>query len=397
MANNSMLKVLHIIPSISPLRGGPSKAVIDMVRSLNLAGVNAEIATTNDDGEKTFEIAAENIAQCIDYQGVPVRFFQRFSPNVSAIREFAYSTGFKKWLKTNISNYDVIHIHAIFSFCSTYAMTLARKRQIPYIVRPIGQLESWSLTQSKWRKKLYLQIIESANLKGAGAIHFTAESEKKQALKTLSLDNSRVIPLGIDITKPIIDAKQQLQNQWALEEHIPIILFLSRLHPKKGIENLLNALSQLTEQPFYCLIAGDGESTYKTTLIQLTSSLNLNEKCHFVGFVNGHNKSILLQGADLFALTSHSENFGIAALEAMAAGTAVMISKQVALSTLVDENKLGYTTSLETEEILITLKTALSNLENTKKMGQNGHLYADQNFKWSMVTEQLIELYNQVK
>lgn len=396
MQSKSMLKVLHIIPSISLLRGGPSKAVIEMVRSLNHAGINAEIATTNDNGTETFEITSNELGQPVNYQGVPVRFFNRFSPNIGAIREFAYSSSFKKWLSVHIIDYDVIHIHAIFSFCSTYAMNLARKRSIPYIVRPIGQLETWSLTQSKWRKKLYLGLIESANLTGASALHFTAKSEQQQALSLLPIKNSRVIPLGIHIPPPIADAKQRIQAQWSLDKDIPIIVFLSRLHPKKGLEKLLLALSQLNDHRFYCLIAGDGEHAYKNSLVTLTSSLGLTDNCRFIGFIEGDEKSRLLQGADLFALTSHSENFGIAALEAMAAGTAVMISKQVALSTLVETNRLGYTTELETEEILSTLKNALANIKTTEGFGKNAHAYAYQHFKWTAISEKLIELYRDV-
>jgi len=396
MANKSTLKVLHVIPSISPLRGGPSKAVIEMVHSLREFGVDAEIATTNDDGDGTLNVDFKP-GQPTLHKDVPVRFFRRFSPKVNALREFAYSSNFKQWLDTNIDNYDVIHVHAIFSFCSTYAMRLARKRGIPYIVRPIGQLENWSLAQSKSRKKLYLKLIEHANLQGASALHFTAKSEQQQALELLPRINARVIPLGIKVPDIITDAKRQIQIQWNLENDRPIIVFLSRLHPKKGLEKLLHALKQLSEQPFYCLIAGDGENAYKETLIELTRSLQLNKKCHFIGFIEGDDKLNLLQGADLFALTSHSENFGIAALEAMAAGTAVMISKQVALSSFVEDKQLGYTTDLELKEITKTLKIALSNFEATEKMGQNARIFTSEYFKWSKIAEELVELYHEVK
>jgi len=168
------LKVLHVIPSVASCRGGPSKAVIDMVSSLRKQEVDSEIATTNDNGRITLDISLNSL---IVYQGVPVRFFARFSPPIHAVREFAYSISFSNWLSKNIDNYDVIHIHAIFSYCSTYAMSLARKKRIPYVVRPIGQLQKWSLAQSQTRKKWYLKYIERSNIESASMVQYTDDSE----------------------------------------------------------------------------------------------------------------------------------------------------------------------------------------------------------------------------
>jgi len=190
------LKVLHIIPSVAPCRGGPSKAVIEMVYALRKAGVNAEIATTNDDGRNKLDVELKRLIQ---HRGVPIRFFNRVSPPVKAMREFIYSNQFERWLKSNITNYDVIHIHAVFSFCSSRAMQLARRNNVPYIVRPIGQLEQWSLAQSPARKKYYLKLIERRNLEAASVVHFTAPSEQRQALQLLPNLPGKVIPLGLDL------------------------------------------------------------------------------------------------------------------------------------------------------------------------------------------------------
>jgi len=227
------IKALHVIPSISPSRGGPSKAVIEMVSALQDIGVVAEIATTNDDSNNTLDVPLNLKTQ---YNGVPVIFFQRFSPPINALREFAYSRSFKQWLKKNIHRYDVIHIHAIFSFCSSYAMNLAKKNNIPYIVRPIGQLEDWSLSQSKFRKQLYLNLIEKSNLENANAIHFTAKSEQQQALTFLPNLSAQIIPLGVQFTKKEKNAKQKMLTHWSLKNDVVTFLFLSRLHYKKGLE-----------------------------------------------------------------------------------------------------------------------------------------------------------------
>ncbi|MBL4670819.1 MAG: glycosyltransferase, partial [Arenicella sp.] len=188
------LKVLHVIPSVAACRGGPSKAVIEMVSSLRKHGIDAEIATTNDDGPNNLEVSLNSL---IDYSGVPVRFFKRVSLPIAPIREFSYSLSFTRWLSRHITDYDVVHVHAIFSYCSSYAMYLARKKGMPYIVRPIGQLQNWSLQQARAKKKLYLNAVEKANIESASAVHFTAEAEQRESNQEFNL-RGHIIPLGID-------------------------------------------------------------------------------------------------------------------------------------------------------------------------------------------------------
>lgn len=140
------MKILHVLPSISPLKGGPSQAVKGMVKALNELGVEAEIATTNDDGKNYLDVP---LNKKIDYQGVPVRFFSR---HPLPMKEFIFSYDISQWLRQHIQNYDLIHTHFLFSYAPTYAGAMARHYNIPYVVRTIGQLTPWALAQSKWKK-----------------------------------------------------------------------------------------------------------------------------------------------------------------------------------------------------------------------------------------------------
>lgn len=387
------IKALHVIPSISPSRGGPSKAVIEMVSALQDIGVVAEIATTNDDSNNTLDVPLNLKTQ---YNGVPVIFFQRFSPPINALREFAYSRSFKQWLKKNIHRYDVIHIHAIFSFCSSYAMNLAKKNNIPYIVRPIGQLEDWSLSQSKFRKQLYLNLIEKSNLENANAIHFTAKSEQQQALTFLPNLSAQIIPLGVQFTKKEKNAKQKMLTHWSLKNDVVTFLFLSRLHYKKGLELLLSSLCDVKHRPFQLIIAGDGDNAYKQSLIELIDSYKLKNNCHLVGFVKGAEKQILLQGCDFFVLPSYSENFGIAVLEAMASSTPVIISDTVALASDVKKNQLGFICKPNQESLTQALIQAFDYNDTNNKMGQAAELFAKKNYNWKLQAEKINTLYKSI-
>lgn len=385
------LKVLHIIPSISPNRGGPSKAVLEMVHALRANGVDAEIATTNEDLKSSLDVP---LGQLINYQSVPIRFFERTTSKMHAIQEFAYSATFKYWLKTNIDRYDAIHVHAIFSFLSSYSMWLARKQNIPFIVRPIGQLEDWALSQSKRKKKTYLNLIEKANIEAASAVHFTAESEMSQAVATFPLIKPVVIPLGINKIEPInID---QVPTPWNIKAKVPVICYLSRLHPKKGIELLLQALAKISDTDFQLIIAGSGGASYESKLQKMVVDLHLQDKCQFIGFINGDLKHLLLQNSDIFALTSHSENFGISVLESMANGTMPFISNKVALSDVVNDHNLGVTCRLDINDIKSKIEKLLQNLDQCIEYGNRSKMFVEQHYQWPKIAQQLETVYTEL-
>ena len=383
------MRILHVIPSVAKQRGGPSKAIIQMVAAQRDLGIDAVIASSNEDGSQQLDVPLDRLTE---HQGVPIIFFSRWHSKIAAVREFTYSSSFKTWIRLNIREYDVIHIHAIFSFFSSYAMYQARLNKVPYIVRTIGQLEHWSLQQSKRRKNLFLGLFERKNIESASAIHFTSESEHDQALQRFPSLKGHVIPLGIDPPVTLNEARQQLCDQYELEENQTILLFLGRLHEKKGIEPLLYALSQTDSHP-YLLIAGNGEEAYTQKLLALTASLGLSETCKFVGFKEGHDKTVLLQGADLFALTSYSENFGIAVLEAMAHGTAPFISDGVALSKAVEENKLGWVTVTDPTTIAQKIEPVLLNRGLLESTGQRAKSYVAKHYRWDAICKELLDLY----
>ena len=139
------MRVLHLIPSVSLRRGGPSQAVINMVTAQRAAGIDALIVSTNDDVEGELDVPLGTIST---YRGVPVLFFSRWSPPLRVLREFAYSRPLLSWLQNNLRQYDVLHVHALFSACTSFGMRIARKQGIPYVCRIIGQLSPWSLAQS---------------------------------------------------------------------------------------------------------------------------------------------------------------------------------------------------------------------------------------------------------
>ncbi|MCP9857644.1 MULTISPECIES: glycosyltransferase [unclassified Cyanobium] len=385
------MRVLHVIPSISPLRGGPSRAVIDMVAALRLQDVDATILTTNDHGPGLHPDLVTGRWQW--HQGVPVLAFSRWSPPVAALREFTISPELSLWLAGHLKQYDLLHIHALFSFPCTSAMVQARWAGVPYILRSIGQLSPWSLAQSRGRKRLLLRLIERRNLQQAAALHFTSAAERDEAAALGLTAPSLVLPLGVR------GPDSQAQPTGSSNALAPVrFLFLSRLHPKKQLENLLEALALLQrhrpEANWELAIAGDGDPRYVAALQERARGLGLGERCRWLGFVAGEAKWRALEAADWYVLPSAAENFGIAAVEALAAGTPVILSPEVAVAADVARAGAGLVSASDPEALALTLATALE--RPSLSMQASALNLAQMDFSWSTIALQLRTAYRQV-
>jgi glycosyltransferase involved in cell wall biosynthesis len=384
------MKILHVIPSVASVRGGPSQAVIETVKALQNFGVEAEIVTTNDNGNDLLDVP---LRQCIEYKQVPVRFFPRFSPGLHSIREFAFSGQLTAWLWQNASNYDLLHVHAIFSYASTAAMAIARLKGVPYIVRPLGQLCEWSLQQSTRKKKIYLDVIERSNLNYSQGLHLTSEQEQQEVSRLGLGLHSFVLPHGLSVPLPISDAHSRLREHLKVAADEPVILFMSRLHPKKGLDYLIPALAKLTHHRFTFVIAGSGSKEYEAEIESLVTSNGIRDRTYFAGFLEGETKNLFIQGSDLFALTSHSENFAVVVLEALAAGVPVVVTPGVALASVVQQHQLGYVTQLDVPAIASALEDYLNHPQETKKMGDRARQIIYKNYTWENIASQMEQVY----
>lgn len=387
------MKILHVIPSLSDRRGGPSRAVLDMVKALQLANVDVCIAATNDDGPELLDVP---VGCCVDYQAIPVYFFPRFSPAAAPIREFAFSAQFTKWLWENVSSFDLLHVHAVFSYPSTIAMTIARQQRVPYVVTLHGLLCRWAMQQSKWKKQIYLTMAERANLNYAKMLHFTSDYERHETATHSLRAPSMVVPFGFTVPPIIPNARHQLREWLNLEQDEPIILFMSRLHPVKGLDFLIPALGKLTNYRFTFIMAGSGPPEYETEIQRMLAEARLQKRTRCVGFAKGETKNLLLQGADLFVQTSRLESFGVAVLEALAANTPVLVTPGVATAVMVQQHKLGYVTELDISSIANTIANFLEQISTVDAAQLHTSQYIKENFAWEKIALTLSTLYETI-
>jgi glycosyltransferase involved in cell wall biosynthesis len=398
MARVLSMKVLHVIPAVASVRGGPSHAIFDMVKALRSQGIDAEIATTNNAGSTVLDVPFN---QRIDYEGVPVWFFPQFPTpkqdnfSVGKDKAFIFSPDLTKWLWQHLHNYDLVEAHYLFSYASSCAGAIARIREVPYIVRTIGQLAPWALKQSQLKKRLYTLLLERHNLNRAAAIHCTSAGEVEDVHRFGIETPTFTLPLGVDQPEALPEAKQALHNRFGISHERPIVLFLSRIHPKKRPDLLLHAISQAIAQNHDChlIFAGGGDVEYLNYLTNLVSSLGLVSRTSFAGFVVGEDKALLLQGSDLFVLPSFAENFGVAVAEAMAAGLPVIVTPDVQISPEIAAEQAGLVVKGNVDEMAEAIARLLSSPNERHRLGKNGQQLVSRCYSWSAIAQNLTEVY----
>jgi glycosyltransferase involved in cell wall biosynthesis len=364
---------------------------VDTCQALRRHGVQAEIATTNANGETNFVIPE---VSPVLIEGIPTYLFERQHP-----WRYAFSWPLTRWLKKHVRDYDLLHLHAVFVYAIAPAAYYARRYGLPYIVLPHGVLDPWALRKSRLRKRAYFALLEKRNLDRAAAIHFTAEEEYRRALATGIRARTFVLPYIVNL-----EESRHPSPRVTLRERRPelqgktLVLFLSRIDPKKGLDLLIPALGQLASQreDFAFLLAGTGEESYEEQVSRMLHDAGLAPRTVRLGFVQGADKAAVLRDADLFVLPSYQENFGIAVVEAMAAGLPVVISDRVNIHAEVFRAKAGLVVSQDATELARAIATLLDSPVLRETMGKEGQRLVEERFSRDRVAKQLIEVYEDI-
>ncbi|MGH7214804.1 MAG: glycosyltransferase [Tepidisphaeraceae bacterium] len=235
--------------------------------------------------------------------------------------------------RVTLSGCDVLHLHAPWLTSNLQLARLARHRRVPYVVTVHGMLDDWSMATRTLKKRLYLALAGRRFLERAAAVHCTAQAEMRQASKWFDHPRTVVLPLLMDLEPFRAPPGPDLARATfpALNSDVPKLLFLSRLHPKKGIEILIDATRLLLNRgkPMHAFIAGTGDADYEQFLRRRVADAQLDSHVTFLGQVTGPAKLSLYQAADAFVLPTSQENFGLVLTEAMACGTPVITTKGV--------------------------------------------------------------------
>ncbi|MDY6785029.1 MAG: hormogonium polysaccharide biosynthesis glycosyltransferase HpsP [Cyanobacteriota bacterium] len=387
------MKILQIVPSISLVYGGPSQMVRGLSAALAGQGVEVTVLTTDSNGDAGQPPLDVPLDRPVEQEGYRVRYF-RCSP----FRRYKFSLQLLRWLSHHSREYDLAHIHALFSPVSTAAATVARSRGLPYILRPLGTLDPADLRKKKRLKQLYAAAWEGKNIAGAAALHFTSPREAEISERFGAKTRDIILPLGVQL--PELPEVEEARRKWGVAGETPALLYMSRLDPKKGLDLLFPALEKLIEEgvEFHFILAGSNaqDPEYERHIQKAIAASPLSERTQIPGFVSGEDKFALVQAADLFVLPSYYENFGIAVAEAMLSGTAVVISDQVHICSDVTKAKAGWVSDCTIQGLTDNLRYAITNGADRQQRGIRAHDYALQHYSWDAIASQMIQAYEQL-
>jgi len=311
------MKLLHYFPTTRLTEGGTIRAAIDLCSVLASRGNEVFWLTCDDtDAPESWKNGEENTPTIIS--------LGKFQKKGLRLTQEQIATAAK--IATDV---DVAHIHAMWDPSNPQIAKACHSVGTPWVLSIHGMLDDWSMSQRGFKKQIYLATMGRILLRDANTFHTTAEEECRQASRWFKHNNSVVIPCIVDL-----ESYREVPNpQEAIDTYgksdYPTILFLSRVHEKKSIETLIDATAILKKRgvPIRVLIAGTGEESYIETLRTRTVTAGVSEDVSFLGMVVGTLKLSLFAMADIFALPTQQENFGLVFPEAMLCETAVIGTK----------------------------------------------------------------------
>lgn len=365
--------------------GGPPKIIYDHAVVQMQLGAEVTILTPMSEGQKLYALP-EGVKIVTCKRHWLAKFWAEFSPELYI------------WLKQHGEEYDVIHIHGVWHFAGIAPYLAGIKTA--KCVTTHGLLDRWPLRQGYWKKKLFGLLFQKRILKQTELIQINNLDEKDDLLRFLGYQhpNVAIIPNGMNLSNfENMPAKGVFRKQFGLPLDKKVILFLSRINIKKGLDLLLPAFKEITTKRDDCLliIAGPDDG-YLSETQQFIEKNNLQERIKLVGMLMGDAKLAAFADADIFALPSHSEGFSIATLEALISGIPSLLSDRVGFGDAIRETKAAHIVELNTNSIIEGINQMLDKPEYSQQLAENGKSLVKTKYNIEIVAAQLLNEFKKI-
>jgi glycosyltransferase involved in cell wall biosynthesis len=314
------LRLLQMVGTLDPVYGGPPVVLNQLTRSLTGLGHSVDVITLDPPSAPWLTDLPEG--------------HRAFGP---ALGLYGYSRRLKSWLLRHAPDYDAVIVHGIWQYQSRAAHAACRRLGVPYFIFVHGALDPWfeeRYPAKHAKKSVYWRLSEHRALRDARAVLYTCEEERRLARTSFKPYAATEAIVGVGIEDPPGDPGLQRESFLSVNPHLRdkrILLFLGRLHPKKGCDLLIQAFAEVCrrDENLHLVMAGPDDSGSKAGLETLGESLGVGNHITWTGMLSGDVKWGAYRAADAFVLTSHSENFGIVIPEALACGLPVLVSDKV--------------------------------------------------------------------
>ncbi|MCX6809788.1 MAG: glycosyltransferase [Candidatus Berkelbacteria bacterium] len=385
-------KILYVIPYFVPAwsYGGPVKVAFDFAKELTKLGNRVTVATTD-----VLDARSRNKKLFETVDGIKVCRFKNLNNIFARNLNFYTPVGFRKWLKTNIQNYDIVHIHEFFTYQSFITSKICHKAKKPYIIQPHGSL-------SQFCRKSRFYFIKNCLVKkftplvvSSSAIIALNEEEKKDIAQIYPQAKAKIkiAPNGLDLTEFKNIKKNDLHRTYNIPKSNKIIAFIGRLHFKKGLDISLKALARIKDElDFTFLIIGPDEGE-KENLENLAENLGIKNRIVFAGLMSGNKKLETLKSADLSLLNSRSEGLPTTLLESAALALPIICSCGSNFPE-VEQFEAGFVVD-STQQTAQKIKLVLKDDRLREKLSQNALKLAD-SFNLQKCTQTLNKIYESI-
>ena len=389
------MRVLHVIPSLASRTGGPATSVVESSLALQRCGVDVTIFAT--DMAEAASAAAHSRATLADLPAgareLDVRLFAAHSPH-----RLAFSPELFRALREEAHAYDLVHIHSLFLFPQFAAYRAALASGVPYVVSPRGALDPHLRKRGRLAKAAAEQLWQRSMLEHAAALHVTSDEEARLISDIAPRVRRFVVSNGVRW-----DEYQRLPSGQAFRERYiggsadPIVLYLGRLSHKKGLDVLIRAFALLRRDlPAVRLaIVGPDDEGLTPALITQARREGVGDRVVFTGMLRSVDKLDALAAADVWALPSHTENFGVAVVEALAAGRATVISPAVNIAPEIAAADAGVVAPLNAQAFAAEITALLRDPARREALGVRARAFA-QRYDWSLVGPQLAAMYEEI-
>jgi glycosyltransferase involved in cell wall biosynthesis len=383
------MKILHVITTLDPAAGGPPAVVTRLAAAQ--AALGHEIHVASYEGPS----AAERIAAY--WKTIPHHELvcsHRITSN-SRLERFTASAA-KRELSRLIPSVNIIHLHGIWDPILKSAAGIADSARIPYVVAPHGMLDPWSMRQRRLKKQIALLLGYRHMLDRAAFLH-VLNADERDLLEPRDLhDRRHLIPNGIFLEElEPMPSRDAFHNAHPALNTKPYVLFLSRLHYKKGLDYLADAFAicATSHADLQLVVAGPDDGAQADFQARIARA-GLNSRVHIVGPLYGPQKLAAFRGASCFCLPSRQEGFSMAIAEALACEIPVVISMDCHFPEVAEVNA-GFVVKLDAQEIARAIQSILKDPARSKEMGQAGRQLIESRFTWPRVAQRSIEAYEQ--
>jgi glycosyltransferase involved in cell wall biosynthesis len=296
-----------------------------------------------------------------------------------------------------VARADVVHIHALWESIQHVGPVTARRRVKPYIFRPCGMLDPWSLAQRRLKKNLYLALRGRRDLDEAAALHFTSDLERDFTSPLKLKPRAIVEPNGVPVEEfEHLPQRGMFRQKYPELADKPLLIFLSRIHHKKGLDLLVPALAKLRHRDAMLAIVGPDSDGYGQTVREMIEAAGVRDRVVFAGMLRGADRISALVDADLFVLPSYQENFGIAVVEALAAGTPVVISDQVNIYREIAAAQVGGVVPTKVEPLAAEIDRWLGDEPLRRTAAERARPFVWEHYDWNRIARRWVEHYQTI-